>query len=216
MGVSPADSPPPRPSAPVRLTLVSHGMTDALRQARFPLDEPITDSARDALSASTLSPSALTRPDLAFRGPERRARQTALALGIDCSTAPELADLDHGSWAGHSMGQIADTDLLDWLVDPAAAPHGGESVAALLGRVRGWLAGLAGLADTVASTPGSGAGPGVLAVTHPSVIRAAVTCALDAPAAAFWRIDIAPATRTVLHGRGQRWTLRTTSAPLGT
>jgi hypothetical protein len=32
--------------------------------------------------------------------------------------------------------------------------------------------------------------------------------ALDAPPKSFWRIDIAPASRTVLHFRGHAWTLR--------
>ena len=45
------------------------------------------------------------------------------------------------------------------------------------------------------------------AVTHPAVIRAAILIALEAPPKSFWRIDIAPASRTVLHFRG-RWTLR--------
>ena len=46
-----------------------------------------------------------------------------------------------------------------------------------------------------------------MAVTHPAVIRAVILIALDAPPKSFWRIDIAPASRTVLHFRG-RWTLR--------
>ena len=47
-----------------------------------------------------------------------------------------------------------------------------------------------------------------MAVTHPAVIRAAILVALDAPPKSFWRIDIAPVSRTVLHFRGQAWTLR--------
>jgi broad specificity phosphatase PhoE len=51
----------------------------------------------------------------------------------------------------------------------------------------------------------------VVAVTHPAVIRAAILTVLDAPPKSFWRIDIAPASRTVMHYRGQAWTLRTSS-----
>ena len=68
----------------------------------------------------------------------------------------------------------------------------------LLTRVRGRL-------DTLAPT-----GQHVTAVTHPAVIRAAVLLTLDAPPKSFWRIDIAPLSRTVLHNRGHAWTLRFT------
>ena len=48
----------------------------------------------------------------------------------------------------------------------------------------------------------------LVAVTHPAVIRAAIVIALDAPPKSFWRIDIAPVSRTVMHFRGHAWTLR--------
>lgn len=185
------------PPTPLRLTLISHAMTDALRQARFPLDEPLTEIARNSLSDKGFD-----RQDLSFCGPEDRTRQTARALGLDCAEEAALADLDHGGWAGMSMAQLPEPELLSWLTDPEAAPHGGESVAALIERVGSWLAGLA--------HPGAR----IAAVTHPAVIRAALVYALDAPAAAFWRLDIAPASSTVLHGRGRRWTVRSTSAAL--
>ena len=46
------------------------------------------------------------------------------------------------------------------------------------------------------------------AVTHPAVIRAAILVALDAPPKSFWRIDIEPLSRTVLHWRRAAWTIR--------
>ena len=51
----------------------------------------------------------------------------------------------------------------------------------------------------------------MVAVTHPAVIRAAILIALDAPPKSFWRIDIAPVSRTVMHFRGHAWTLRSTA-----
>ncbi len=48
----------------------------------------------------------------------------------------------------------------------------------------------------------------LVAVAHPAVIRAAILIALDAPPKSFWRIDIAPVSRTVMHFRGHAWTLR--------
>ena len=57
--------------------------------------------------------------------------------------------------------------------------------------------------DSLASARGR-----LVAVTHPAVIRAAILVALDAPPKSFWRIDIAPMSRTVMNFRGQAWTLR--------
>jgi broad specificity phosphatase PhoE len=51
-----------------------------------------------------------------------------------------------------------------------------------------------------------------IAVTHPAVIRAVILIALAAPSKSFWRIDIAPASCTVLHFRGTAWTLRSAVA----
>jgi broad specificity phosphatase PhoE len=83
-----------------------------------------------------------------------------------------------------------------WLTDPARAPHGGESIVDLIERVAGWLASL-----TQDASP-------TVAVTHPAVIRAAILGALDMPPKSFWRIDIAPVSRTFLHFRKGNWTLR--------
>jgi broad specificity phosphatase PhoE len=85
--------------------------------------------------------------------------------------------------------------LADWIKDPSAAPHGGESVVAMIARVSAWL-------DTQLASPGV-----VLAITHASVIRAAIVCALEAEARSFWHIDIAPLSLTQLSGNGGRWTL---------
>ena len=188
---------PRPPSSPLRLTLISHALTDAQRHARFPRDEPILDTARESLPHNDFG-----RVDRFVCGPEQRTRQTAAALGLTCAPEPALADLDHGTWSGLSMTQCGEAELLSWLTDPGAAPHGGESVTALIARAGRWLAGL------------DQSGERIVAVTHPAVIRTAIIHALDAPPTAFWRIDIAPATKTVLHGRGQRWTLRTTAAGL--
>jgi len=81
------------------------------------------------------------------------------------------------------------------MTEPGAAPHGGESLTALLARVRGWLAEQAALDGTA------------IAVTHGGVISAAVVIALDAPPSAIWRVDIAPVSITELHAHDGRWTV---------
>jgi broad specificity phosphatase PhoE len=182
----------------VRLTLVSHAMTDAMAAARFPADEPLSDTGRRQVEAAC-EEKALDINGFAARqfvGPERRACQTARLLGLRATTEPRLADLDCGRWRGQPLGDVGPADLEAWLTEPARAPHGGESIVDLIGRVAGWLESL-----THNVFP-------AVAVTHPAVIRAAILRALDVPAKSFWRIDIAPVSRTVMHFRDGCWTLK--------
>jgi broad specificity phosphatase PhoE len=178
----------------VRLTLVSHAMTDAMAAGRFPADEPLNDTGRRLVeTVAALEVAGDTRQ---LTGPERRARQTAQLLGLQAATEPRLADLDCGRWRGQVLANIWPADLEAWLTEPAHAPHGGESIVDLIERVDGWLD---SLTDDALRT---------VAVTHPAVIRAAILLALDTPPKSFWRMDIAPFSHTVMHFRGGRWTLR--------
>jgi broad specificity phosphatase PhoE len=178
----------------VRVTLVSHAMTDAMAAGRFPADEPLNRiGRRQAKAAARLDINGSIRQ---LAGPEERARQTAQLLGLHATTEPRLADLGCGAWCGQTLGAVGPADLEMWLTDPARAPHGGESIVDLIERVAGWLASL-----THDASP-------TVAVTHPAVVRAAILGALDMPPKSFWRIDIAPVSRTVLHFRKGNWTLR--------
>ena len=176
----------------VRLTLVSHAMTDAMSAGRFPTDEPLNSVGYRQADASI----ELGVTDSAYCGPEKRARQTAELLGLQASIEHRLADLDCGRWRGEVLGRVLPAELAIWLTDPIRAPHGGESVVDLIDRVSGWMGAMAEHRGRI------------LAITHPSVIRAAILVVLDAPPKSFWRIDIAPASRTVMHFRGHVWTLR--------
>lgn len=176
----------------VRLTLVSHAMTDAMSAGRFPTDEPLNSVGHRQVDASI----ELGAVDAAYCGPEKRTRQTAELLGLQAEVDTRLADLDCGRWRGDVLGGVEPADLAVWLTDPTRAPHGGEAVVDLIERVRDWL-------DSV--TPRHGR---LVAVTHPAVVRAATLIVLDAPPKSFWRIDIAPVSRTVMHFRGHAWTLR--------
>ena len=182
----------PGVSEVVRLTLVSHAMTDAMAAGRFPTDEPLNAVGHRQVDASI----DLGVTERAYCGPEKRTRQTAELLGLHASIDHRLADLDCGRWRGDVVGGVRPDDLAIWLTDPTRAPHGGESVVELIDRVRGWMDSL-----TTRRTR-------LVAVTHPSVIRAAILVALNAPPKSFWRIDIAPVSRTVMHFRGHAWTLR--------
>jgi broad specificity phosphatase PhoE len=180
---------------------VRHAPSEATRRSAFPLDEPLDPRGVD--EARALAPR-LGRFDAAWSSPAARARQSAEALGLRATVAPQLDECDFGSWRGRTLAELDDEDpiaVAAWIEDPAAAPHGGESLLALLERVRGWLEARAG------------DGSRTVAVTHAGVIRAAVVCALDAPVVAFWRLDVAPLSRTVLHAHDGRWTVRAVNLP---
>jgi broad specificity phosphatase PhoE len=169
-------------------------MTDALAAGRFPADEPLNRiGRRQVKAAARLDVNGGIRQ---LAGPEERARQTAQLLGLRATIEPRLADLGCGGWCGQTLRAVGPADLETWLSDPARAPHGGESIVDLIERVAGWLQSL-----THDTSP-------TVAVTHPAVIRAAILAALDMPPKSFWRIDIAPVSRTVLHFRTGLWTLR--------
>lgn len=179
-----------------RLTLVSHAPTVAVRAAAFPLDEGIDEKARR--EASALSGD-LPQFGAAWTSPARRALETAAAFNLDAKVEPLLRDMDLGRWAGRTFADVEASEpqeMMRWLSDSAASPHGGESVEALLARVANWL-----------KLAGERQGRSV-AVTHPAVIRAAIVVAIEAKPVSFWRIDIAPLSIVELGSNGSRWTLK--------
>ncbi len=185
-----------------RLDLLAHGPTAATRAARFPDDEALETSAVIGLEAlrGRLRPHARV-----LTSPARAARDTARALGFDPEVEMALRDCDYGRWRGRASKDVAEREpheFAAWLGDPASAPHGGESVAALIERIGAWLA---------QSLAREGA---TLAVTHGAVVRAAIVNALGASSSAFYRIDIAPLSLARLSGHGQRWNL-VALGPLG-
>ncbi|MFF3330609.1 histidine phosphatase family protein [Streptomyces sp. NPDC002888] len=185
-----------------RVMLISPAISAALREARFddgcPLDPAGLRRARAAAST-------LPAREAAWSSPTVRCRETAGALGLDAVAAPELAGLDAGRWRGATLAEVGAAEpaaLAEWLADPGAAPHGGESVRALCDRVAAWL-------ETAARTPGR-----TVAVVEPEVSRAAVVRALGAPDQALWRADVSPLTAVELSGRSGRWNV-TVGRPLG-
>lgn len=179
----------------VRLTFICHAATAATRQAAFPRDEAL--DARAMEEATAMAP-AVARHERALTSPARRARETADCLGLAASVDDALSDLDYGRWAGLTLKELAANEqaaLSSWMSDPGAAPHGGESIAALVARMADFLADLS-TSDRL------------VAVTHAATMRAAVVASLGAPITAFWQIDVAPLTRVTLHGEGKMWRLR--------
>ncbi|MBO9197048.1 histidine phosphatase family protein [Rhizobium sp. 16-449-1b] len=179
-----------------RLTFICHGATDAVRQARFPLDEALEDKA--IIEARALAPG-MPRADHFMTSPALRARQTADALGLEAEVVPTLADCDYGRWAGQPIMALQESEpdaLSTWLTDTDAAPHGGESIRAVHDRVAPWMQAQSAL------------GGHAIAISHAPTIRVAVLIALGAPLSSFWHIDVEPLSAVRMTSNGTRWSLR--------
>jgi broad specificity phosphatase PhoE len=178
-----------------RLTLICHAATPALRAADFPLDEPLDDKG---LAAAKALAGQILRPGLVFSSPLLRARQTAQAMGLAAVPLESLRECDYGRWGGRPLEEVAANEpqaVAAWAGDPDAAPHGGESVSALIQRVGAWLDSTEFAGHTVA-------------VTHASVVRAAIVHALGAEPRSFWRIEAGPLSRAELRPSTRGWSLR--------
>ena len=171
-----------------RLVLVRTAATAATRRAAFPGDEPLDQGGVRAAEglAGVLGP-----VDRAWASPARRATMTAAAAGLTAAVDPDLAGLDPPGWTGRTLAEVAARDpdgLRAWLDDP-------DRDGTLRSRVGRFLAGVHELPGTA------------VAVTHAAWVRTAVLVVLDAPPAAFWRVDVAPASLTVLQRRDRGWVL---------
>lgn len=196
----------------MRWLLLTHGATPTSRAASFPgsrgpADGPGHRSPDDLDEAGRQDAvelaGRLRRVDTVHCSPTARCRDTAaLAVphGPTARVDPGLAGPDLGRWAGRTLAEVACDDpagLQAWTTDPAARPHGGESLVELVTRVGAAL-------DAHATSPGIVA----LAVVDPIVLRAALVHVLRAPADTLARLDAAPLTlATVTRGPGG-WHLR--------
>jgi broad specificity phosphatase PhoE len=185
-----------------RLDLLAHGASAATRGARFPDDDSLEASAVGALEALR----GRLRPHVyVLTSPARAARETAHALGFDAEVEMALSDCDYGRWRGLASKDVAEREpdeFAAWLGDPAAAPHGGESLAVLIERIGAWL------------TQALARESATLAVTHASVVRAAIVNVLGASSSSFARIDVAPLSLARLSGHAGRWNI-VALGPLG-
>jgi broad specificity phosphatase PhoE len=178
-----------------QVLLVRHGPTIATRSGGFPSDEALeSDGMAQAATLATALPSS----HRTLCSPALRARQTAAAAGLCARTEPRLAECDFGTWAGRRLADIHAADpeaATEWMTDPDARPHGGESLSAFSDRVAAWL-------DEEMRDPEP-----VVAVTHGGVIKASVVHALRAELTAFWRIEVQPLSITGLRVCDERWSV---------
>jgi ribonuclease H / adenosylcobalamin/alpha-ribazole phosphatase len=187
--------------APTTLVLVRHGVTEHTRGKLFsgglassnpPLDDEGRAQAR--ATAEWLLPLAETF-DALVSSPVRRTRETAdilaSVLGLQVEEEPGIAEMEFGSWDGKSFTEVHQEhpdEMSAWLGDLESAPHGGESFRDVERRV------LAGR-DRIAAAH---LGETVVAVSHVTPIKTLVADALGAPLEAVYRMELAPASVSVI------------------
>lgn len=179
-----------------RIILVAHATTRALRAATFGGDDSLDDVGRRSAEALAGSLGAV---DHAWTSPALRARETAAALGLTPHVDDRLRDCDFGRWTGLKFQQLLLKEprkLMSWIKNPSSAPHGGETIPQVMDRVSSWINDR--LRDKGLT----------VAVTHASVIRAAIVHVIEAQLPSFWRIDVVPLSATDLRTNGRRWVLR--------
>lgn len=115
----------------------------------------------------------LPRPRRIVTSPLHRCRDLAARLGrrlrLSVTVDPGWTEIDFGAWEGTAWDLVPRVELDAWAADLVRArPHGGESVAMLLNRVRRAL---------------GRTRPGSLVVTHAGAIRAALVATGAGPAA---------------------------------
>jgi probable phosphoglycerate mutase len=191
----------PPAGKPTTLVLVRHGVTDATKGKLFSgglnsSNPPLNDEGREQARATGewLAPLSGTF-DALVSSPVRRTRETAeiLAELFDLEVEEEhgIAEMEFGAWDGMSFTEVHEKwpdEIASWLGDLESAPHGGESFRTVETRV------LAGRDRMVSSY----AGQTVVVVSHVTPIKTLVADALGAPLEAVYRMELAPASVTVI------------------
>ena len=191
------------PGSDVRTTiiLVRHGVTEHTVEKRFSgglasANPGLSDEGRAQARATGewLAPLA-DRVDALVTSPVRRTRETAeiLAelLGQQVEVEPGFAEMEFGTWDGLTFAEVAETrqdELGAWLGSLDVAPGGGESFRAVEKRV---LDALERLLD-------ERAGQTIVVVSHVTPIKTLVAHAVQAPLESVYRMELTPASVTVI------------------
>lgn len=186
----------------VRIDWLCHAPTRAMREGAFPATDERPDEG--GLTKARAMAGAADRYDRVVSSPAAAAADTATALATAFTTDDALRDIDHGHWAGRSMIDIHAEEpelLAAWMADTSRATPGGEPLSEVMSRVELWMA-------EQSQTTGR-----VLAVTHPTIIRAAIAVALQCPVQSVFSVDIVPLSRTTLSFNG-KWRLQALNTDL--
>ena len=191
----------PPTGTPTTLILVRHGVTAHTAEKRFSgglasSNPGLTEEGREQVRATAewLKPIA-DDVDLVISSPVRRTRESAEIIGEVLGHPVEVeegfAEMEFGAWDGLTFAEVAERhkDELDqWLGSLDHAPGGGESFRAVEKRV------LAARDRVIADHQGKT----IVVVGHVTPIKTLVAHALDAPLLSVYRMELAPASVTVL------------------
>ncbi|MBW5483526.1 histidine phosphatase family protein [Streptomyces bambusae] len=183
----------------VRVSLVASARSSAVLAERFEDDRPLDGAGWRAVERAARALVPLGAAELRYCSPSARSRATGEALGYAPLAQPALRDCDMGHWRGLTLAEVTarDPGAVDlWLAEPRSAPHGGESLLSFITRIGGWL-----------DTRPAGDGGAIVAVAEPSVVRAALVYALQAPPLTYWNVDVHPLSTVTLTGWSGRWHL---------
>ena len=200
------EAPPPRrgwgpPGPGTTLVLVRHGVTPHTAAKRFSgglrsSNPGLSEEGRAQVrtTADWLTP--LTEGVAAVvSSPVRRTLESAEILGErlghTVDVEPGFAEMEFGSWDGLTFAEVAERDrsgLDAWLGSLDVAPPGGESFREVQARV---LAGLDRVLEAHAERT-------VVVVSHVTPIKTLVAHAVDAPLGSVLRMELSPASVTVL------------------
>ena len=186
---------------PTTLVLVRHGVTPHTVEKRFSgglasANPGLSDEGRDQIRAAAawLSPLA-ERVDAVIASPVRRTLESAeiLAdvLGKTVEVEHGFAEMEFGSWDGMTFQEVAERrpdELNAWLGSLDVGAGGGESFRVVEKRV---LDGLQRVLD-------AHAGRTVVIVSHVTPIKTLVAHAVDAPLESVFRMELSPASVSVL------------------
>jgi len=165
------------------IVLARHGQTEANRDALLVgrIDPPLTDLGMEQARrlAGALATSGAVR---VVASPLTRTVQTATViaevLGLPVETDERIIEMDYGAWDGTPIADVPIEVWRAWRTDPEFRPPDGESlrdVSRRVGAAMGeWL---------TTDDP-------IIAVTHVSPIKAALTWALGAPDRMTWRMFV--------------------------
>jgi broad specificity phosphatase PhoE len=179
----------------VTVYFVRHGSHDYLGKVLCGRDEQVRLNSVGLGEAEALASRLCGEGlDAVYASPLARTRETAApiaaACGLDYKIDEGLIELDFGAWSGRPFAALAgDPDWDRWNdARDAARPPGGETMQEVQARV----------ADFLARAQAGHAGGRVAAVAHGDVIKAAMSYALGLPINHLHRLEISPASVSVL------------------
>lgn len=187
---------------PTTLVLVRHGVTEHTTGRRFSgglagSNPGLSEEGRAQAAAVAGWLGGATDPiDAVVSSPVRRTRETAAviaeALGRTVVEEAGFAEMEFGAWDGRTFDEVGEQhreELEQWLGSLDVAPGGtGESFREVETRV---LSSLQRVLD-------EHAGRTVVVVSHVTPIKTLVAHVLDAPLLSVFRMQLTPASVTVL------------------